>query len=298
MSKLRNAFVSVSLLFAGILAGAKLHAIGQANNSLSGFEPRLAQPPPKNPAQAVAAEKPENIDFNETFDAIFDDVFVVILIAGCIGCVFIAAKYVRRTNRSSRNPSERPTAALVLSDANVNRAESAYALDEITKVPRELANNPYRAAGAHLTFDERVRIAALGSVQAGRVIGAIQFKLALPNEPETDGQSQGSHGIAHVAERFARNLRGSDGVIAIEPDEIIVFVSLLSRRRELEDIALRLRRVLVKEGLGDRILHAGIAMYPIDGYSSRELIDAARAHQELMQPDFMSNPSSAPPKLS
>ena len=283
MVKYRNILFGLSLLAAGVWVGTVLQSAHQATNGGSGFEPRLPAPQSmagKSDEPAIAAPVGPSPQFN----AVLDYAGVGLLGVLVVGCVAFAARLTNRRRAPRVASSEQSSAAVVLAEQPANANHASHEALEYQRVPRELAHNPYGAEGAHLSFDERVRIAALGSVQAGRVIGAIQFKLAPMLEPGDEDVKPDLSPIAHLAERLARNLRRSDGVRVLGPDEIVIFVSLLSRRRELEDISLRLRRVLVKEGLGDQILHNGIAMYPLDGYTCGEMIEAARAHPDLLPP--------------
>ena len=283
MVRFRNVLFGLSLLATGAWAGSVLQSAHRAANPASGFEPHLpAQQSALVQSGDAAVAAPAGP--SPMFDAMLDYAGVGAFCVLVMGCVAFAVRLARRGRAPRVAQAEQSRAAVVLVEQPSNANNAGDEATEFQKVPRELAHNPYGAEGAHLSFDERVRIAALGSVQAGRVIGAIQFKLAPMLEAGDESTKPELGPIANLAERLARNLRRSDGVRVLGPDEIVIFVSLLSRRRELEDISLRLRRVLTKEGLGDQILHKGIAMYPLDGYTAAEMIEAARAHPDLLPP--------------
>jgi hypothetical protein len=287
MVRYRNILFGLSLLAAGVWAGTVLQSAHQASSAASGFEPRL--PPAASTDQPRDLRASAPVGPSAAFDSMLDYVGVGVLGLFIVGSVALAVRLARRRQTPRSAVAGQSAAAIVLGDSPANANEAGRDVLEYQKVPRELAHNPFGAEGAHLSFDERVRIAALGSVQAGRVIGAIQFKLTPTLEPGDEEARPDLSPVAHIAERFARNLRRSDGVRVMGPDEIVIFVSLLARRRELEDISFRLRRVLVKEGMGDQILHNGIAMYPIDGYTCAEMIEAARAHPGLLPPTTAAN---------
>ena len=197
-----------------------------------------------------------------------------------IGLLLIAAGAfgfaIRGSARSrGRVTLGRPNPSLNL-PPEVERLAAAMEVQPAISAPRTLLQNPWGQEADGLSFDERVRLAAQGSVIAGRVIGVIHFHLG-------GGEAAVADPAAPIADRFRAALRATDHVRVLDRFEIIVFISLLPSLDALRSIAGRLKAIA--EGFG-RVCEPGLAMYPIDGYSSGELIEAAamRTRPGLIDP--------------
>jgi hypothetical protein len=84
-----------------------------------------------------------------------------------------------------------------------------------------------------------------------------------------------------LAAELRRWLRAADHVEVINHNQIVCCICPLETRQDLESVAKRMSAIVRRMGLaGNGALEtpapAGLAMYPVDGYSGQELIDNAR----------------------
>lgn len=176
-----------------------------------------------------------------------------------------------------------------------DRAPWTPAPGQYDLVPRTLPQNPFTSSNRVEVLADEIEAAAEASVRLSRTVGLIYFEFpALAAfEAENDPESA-DHLIASLAQDFRRALRGTDHVAILDRRQILVSICLLAGRKDLETVASRLtaaarRRDLVDEGAPS--LPAGLAIYPLDGYGGRELIESARRHYRELRPEI---PSAAP----
>ena len=144
---------------------------------------------------------------------------------------------------------------------------------------RDLPVNPFSKTALPTVLQGQIEMAAVASVEFGRTLGVIYFKIA-----EQDGRIDGETcaGLLKLLSDFRRALRKSDHVALLGQAEIIVCISLLPGLPELVAIAERLRKV-AEAAAGPAALllpAAGLAIYPLCGYRGIDLIEYARLHHQ------------------
>ena len=197
----------------------------------------------------------------------------------------LAALVIAVLGRRRRRPGLTHLAVLSASSAaplSPSLERTAAFRDNCEKriIPRHLLRNPYGPETQHLSFEDRVQIAIEASLRESRVIGAICFRVdcfrQIGNaEPQVPGQGN----LEVLAAFFRKQLRLTDCVLITGPDEIMVFISLLDILDHLRSIAGRLAAAAIdgKHLLDWQVsLATGTAMYPIDGYTSSEMIWSSR----------------------
>ena len=148
---------------------------------------------------------------------------------------------------------------------------------------RSLPVNPFSNTALPAVLLEQIEIAAVASVEFGRTLGVIYFKIAEQEERGDDETSAGSSdALLKLLSDFRRALRTSDHVALWGQTEIIVCISLLPGLPELVAIAQRLRKVGGAAACPAALLQpaAGLAIYPLCGYRGVDLIEYARLHHE------------------
>jgi endo-1,4-beta-D-glucanase Y/GGDEF domain-containing protein len=153
-------------------------------------------------------------------------------------------------------------------------------------VPRTLPQNPFSDSNSLPALARELEAAAEASVRLSRTIGLIYFEFPAIAAVEADHGAQAADDlIAALAQDFRRAVRATDNVAILNGRAILVSICLLSGRKDLETIASRLtaaarrRDMLEEDGPS---LPAGLAIYPLDGYSGLELIESAkRRYREL-----------------
>lgn len=176
--------------------------------------------------------------------------------------------------------------------AETQRMESIFAPveghigSEISRAaPRCLPSNPFLPTGSLETLGRQIDNAAAASVEYGRTLGVIYFRL--------DEWSVADAELEALLARLRDALRKTDCVAAINPREIIICVSLLPGLTELNTIANRLQDI-GKEWPRFRPafeIEAGLAIYPMCGYRAEELIAHARARRESREMELQAPPS-------
>ena len=271
MSTIRNIIIGAGLLLAGYATGSIDQQPG----------------PPATPARPAAAAAWPRVergdrdrasgpgDRNGEGGFAFGQLLLTLLGAGFAAGIYRNRKF--RKSIISRLPdgadAPRP---------DVPRTASFTGASTARPAPRALLRNPYGPECAGLSFEEQMQIAARASLLSSRVIGVIHF--AIPGPPVAGDELVGEDQAEILAQRFRRALRTSDCVRILNSREIVIFVSLLSRREILIGISGRLQAVARDSGLfGEdvELPEPGLAMYPIDGYSSDELILAASRRTRL-----------------
>lgn len=155
-------------------------------------------------------------------------------------------------------------------------------------VPRTLPKNPFSGAtNLHVLADE-LENAAAASVRLSRTVGLIYFELPALSALEDERGAQAAEAMMEfLAQVFRRAVRATDNVAALSRNQIMVTICLLASRKDLETVASRLtaavrRREMIEEGAPS--LPVGLAIYPLDGYSGHELIQAAQQHYRELSP--------------
>ena len=148
---------------------------------------------------------------------------------------------------------------------------------------RILPVNPFSETALQAVLHRQIETAAVASVEFGRTLGVVYFKIAEQDEHGGDENGAGSsEGLSGLLSDFRRVLRKTDHVALLGPNEIIVCISLLPGLSELVAIAERLRKVGAAAGSRAVLLQpaAGLAIYPLCGYDGGDLIEYARLHRE------------------
>lgn len=147
-------------------------------------------------------------------------------------------------------------------------------------VPRNLIEKPFSPEIKGVDFEARVQCAIMGSLRHSRVLGVIHLGFhtgedcGSASNPKLMNIRMGA-----IQKELEAKLRSGDCVKITGEGEISVIIPLLACKADLERIADRLCVVAIKAGpeLDLSVAYQpGCAMYPIDGYSAAELIDAAR----------------------
>lgn len=148
---------------------------------------------------------------------------------------------------------------------------------------RNLPVNPFSKTALPAVLQRQIEMAAVASVEFGRTLGVIYFKIAEHEGRGGDETCAGSSvGLLKLLSDFRRVLRTTDHVALLGQAEIIVCISLLPGLPELVAIAERLRKVGEAAGGHAALLQpaAGLAIYPLCGYRGGDLIEYARLHHE------------------
>lgn len=162
-------------------------------------------------------------------------------------------------------------------------------------VPRTLPENPFSASSSLSVLAREIETAIEASVRLSRTVGLIYWEFpALAEVEEAHGAEAADALIESLAQDFRRALRGTDNVAILNRKQLLVSICLLTGRKDLETIASRLtaaarRRDMLDEGAPS--LPAGLALYPLDGYSGVELVESARRRYRELRPE---TPAPAP----
>ncbi|MDH7798685.1 MULTISPECIES: hypothetical protein [unclassified Beijerinckia] len=140
----------------------------------------------------------------------------------------------------------------------------------------ESQKNPFGSDYAHLKFEDRVQMAGDQSLEDNQIMGVVCLSLHSSSSDEVAAQPELRSRILDLADEVRRALRVTDCVQVTEANEIAVFVSRLRSRSDLLETARRLSVLLAEKGDNLRFAAPGFALYPLHGYTSAELIDAAR----------------------
>ncbi|PPD46117.1 MAG: hypothetical protein CTY15_01700 [Methylocystis sp.] len=235
-------------------------------------EPVEAAPASPAPKKRKAAHT-ENRDMPD--DA---DLFSYLRMTAGVFAVLAGFYYLLR--RQGESPADDPAADRA---AGWQPAPGQYDV-----VPRTLPTNPFSGAASLAALIDELEMAAAASVRLSRTIGLVFFEFPAVSAIETaQGADAADAVIASLAQDFRRAVRATDNVIILGRRQILVTICLLAGRKDLETVASRLtaaarRRALIEEDAPS--LPVGLAMYPLDGYSGAELIDAAKRHYAELRP--------------
>ncbi|WP_424363307.1 glycosyl hydrolase family 8 [Methylocystis parvus] len=224
----------------------------------------------KRTAAAEAGDMPQDAD-------IFSYLRVI------AGSFTVLAGLYYLLSRADQEPEEDPTEAQT-------RAPWKPAPGQYDVVPRTLPQNPFTSSNRVDVLADEIEAAAAASVRLSRTVGLIYFEFPALAAFEAENDAEGAdHLIASLAQDFRRALRETDHVAILNRRQILVSICLLAGRKDLETVASRLtaaarRRDLIDEGAPS--LPAGLAIYPLDGYSGLELIESARRHYRELRPEI------------
>jgi hypothetical protein len=133
---------------------------------------------------------------------------------------------------------------------------------------------------ATVSLRDRIQNAATVSVEFGRILGIIYFRLPARGGPNGATAMKWTQGdLAELFSRFGGALTNADHIAVINEVEIVVCVGLLHGYTELAAKAERLRII----GADSRVFASAfarpgaLALYPMCGYQADELIAFARS---------------------
>lgn len=185
----------------------------------------------------------------------------------------------RRQRRGPTTPSD--VREREISDA-VSAVSQAMGKPRLRIAARTLPISPFAPSADPMALGRQIEVAAEACVRLDSKIGLIYF------EPPTVAESRNTGGgaaatvmVAALAAELRRWLRPADHVEVVNQNQIVCCICPLETRQDLESVAKRMCAIVRRMGLaGNGALEApvpaGLAMYPIDGYSGQELIDCAR----------------------
>jgi endoglucanase len=146
--------------------------------------------------------------------------------------------------------------------------------------PRVLPNNPFTELEYFPLLEQRIEIAAEACVRLSRTVGLIYLEVPGYMQMETQhGRSRAREAMSSLVSELQRSLRATDHVELLDGNRILVCACLLASLDDLQHIARRLRSVIQRLGLADErgvMPSAGLSIYPLNGYSGTELMQAAQ----------------------
>jgi diguanylate cyclase (GGDEF)-like protein len=132
-----------------------------------------------------------------------------------------------------------------------------------------------------LLFDDRIRHTIATSRRYARGFALMFLDIDnFKNVNDTYGHAVGDDVLRAVARRLSKLLRDSDTLARLGGDEFVILQPVIDRPLEAESLARKLvesmRRPVVVEGIEHRVhVSIGIALFPQDGASARELTEAS-----------------------
>jgi hypothetical protein len=149
-------------------------------------------------------------------------------------------------------------------------------------VPRVPPNSPLALQDDIATLERQIEVAAEACTRLSRTIGLIYFETPVYSQIEAQqGSERARLVMANLVSELRRSLRATDRVALLEGYGILVCIFLLANLSDLEDISRRLHSIVERLGLAGvagAMPHAGLSIYPLNGYSGSELISVAREH--------------------
>lgn len=209
----------------------------------------------------------------------------------------LAGLYYLLSRVDSESSEERPEDQTAPGGAGWKPAPGQYDI-----VPRTLPQNPFSTSTSLSVLADEIETAAAASVRLSRTVGLIywEFPLLVSYEKAHGVQAVDAL-IESLAQDFRRALRATDNVAILNRRHFLVSICLLAGRKDLETIASRLtaaarRRDMLEEDAPS--LPAGLAIYPLDGYSGLELIESARRRYRELLPEAPENDLNADTSVS
>ena len=142
----------------------------------------------------------------------------------------------------------------------------------------------------------QIEFAAQASVEFGRIFGVIYFRLGGAHADNCGNSCGGGEwDVKGLIANLRSNVTSTDHVALINEVEIVAYISLLDGLSALEKIAERLRKTgQAAGGFGATFeAPAGLAVYPLRGYSADALVEFARAdHRNRKLTDGITNYSA------
>ncbi len=202
----------------------------------------------------------------------------------------LAGLYYLLSRPDNDDAEERNDAASASAASGWRPAPGQYDL-----VPRTLPQNPYSASQSLPVLADEIDVAAAASVRLSRTVGLIYFEFPSLAAFEAEHGAESARGlVAALAEDYRRALRATDNVSILNGEHILIAISLLAGRKDLETIASRLTAAARRRGMIEEdapSLPAGLALYPLDGYSGAELIESARRRCRELRPETVPAPA-------
>jgi hypothetical protein len=211
-----------------------------------------------------------SVEPKETFVQEYSNLILVGMLGLALG-VFYFAKRRAWMHFREECPNEEVIDEVV--DAlSKDKSGRSYAI-----VPRALPTTPFTEQNDIDTLARQIEIAAKASTRLSRTVGLIYF------EPQNYAECIERHGsektrqvMSSLVSELRQSLRSSDHVTLLGDSQVLICVCLLSGLTDLESITRRMFSIVARLGLTGRTTQrAGLAIYPINGYSGGELIRAA-----------------------
>ncbi len=211
-----------------------------------------------------------SVEPQETFVQEYSNLILLGMLGVALG-VFYFAKRRAWMHFREECPSEEVIDEVV--DAlSKDKSGRSYAV-----VPRALPTTPFTEQNDINTLAREIEIAARASTRLSRTVGLIYF------EPENYAECFERHGgektrqaMSSLVAELRQSLRSSDHVTLLGDNKVLICVCLLAGLTDLESITRRMVSIVARLGLTERASQrAGLAIYPINGYSGSELIRAA-----------------------
>jgi len=179
---------------------------------------------------------------------------------------------VRRINLKSLSPKPEARESLFLNAASIIPRRNDDALME---APRTLPYNPFTHSSDTAILGRQIEIAAEACVRFSRTIGVIYFEVgSLKKLDRQLGAQVVDLKVAALVAELGRLLRATDYIATPERNQIVICICLLENTTDLKSIAARLWETVQRHGIVPQ--PAGYSVYPLNGYSGEELINAAR----------------------
>jgi endoglucanase len=164
----------------------------------------------------------------------------------------------------------------------VSAVSQAMGKPRLRIAPRTLPISPFAPSSDPGALGRQIEIAAEACVRLDSKIGLIYFEPpAIADTRKAQGDAAANVIVASLAAELRRWLRAADHVEVINQNQIVCCICPLETRQDLESVSKRMCAIVRRMGLaGNGALEApvpaGLAMYPVDGYSGEELIETAR----------------------
>jgi hypothetical protein len=208
------------------------------------------------------------------------------LIAAATGLVAIAgvslALWARSGNKRNSEPAEPAE----------ERTAEIYWAGERRAYPKVMLQNPFGAELEYLTFEQKIDVAIEGTLQAGRYVGVIFIPVFREGGDSGDVHAKRlTIALDMIGAEIKVNMRKHDGM-NIEPVGLAIAITLMKSFGNLESVSRRLQIVaaLAARRLGGVVIgDAGMAAYPLDGYSAAELLQTARSRALATKPPSLNH---------
>jgi GGDEF domain-containing protein len=197
------------------------------------------------------------------------------ILAGMLG-LMLGLFFYARCCASTRSRAESPNEKMI--DEAVDALFKDKSGGSIAIVPRALPNSPFTEKSDIHTLVRQIEIAARASARLSRSFGLIYF------EPHGYAQFEEQHGhkntrqaMSSLVSELRSSLRSSDHAALLDDHSILICICLLASLSDLESVAQRMFSVVARLGLTvETQQRAGLAIYPLNGYSGDDLIRAAQ----------------------